>query len=305
MSSPAATLSIPNPTSALEAVYRNLFFEGRDRVGQRQRPLPRGPAPARLTDASCTPEVREFYALLFRAAGLNAQHYRGRALARRLPACLRTLQARSPAEASARIAAEPWLARMAVSSVLLGVTEFFRDAPVFRYWEEIVLPSMCTMNPRPRIWSVACSEGQELYSVAMLLAGQRRLERCELLGTDCRADAIERAIHGVFPEDRPVPSHPRWLPSMPGDRRYMSEELRAAIAWKRADVLAGVEPGPWNLILCRNLAIYLEPVAAEHLWSSLADALAPGGHLVVGKADYPSRHLPLRRVASGTYVRIS
>jgi chemotaxis methyl-accepting protein methylase len=222
-----------------------------------------------------------------------------------LSACLRTLQARTPAEATARITAEPWLARAAVSSVLLGVTEFFRDAPVFRCLEEIVLPGMCMMTPRPRIWSVACSEGQELYSVAILLAAQRRLAHCELLGTDCRPDAIERAVQGVFPEDRPIPSRPRWLPSRLGDRRHMSEEVRAAIAWKQADVFAGVEPGPWNLILCRNLAIYLEPVAAERLWSSLADALAPGGHLVVGKADYPSRHLPLRRIAAGVYLRTS
>lgn len=305
MSSPAATISIPNPTSALEAVYRNLFFEGRDRGVPRQMPTPRGIASSRLPDASCAPEVREFYSELFRAAGLDARHYRGRALARRLPACLRTLQARSPAEGSARIAAEPSLARAAVSSVLLGVTEFFRDAPVFRYLEEIVLPGTCAMNRRPRIWSVACSEGQELYSVAMLLAAQQRLNHCELLGTDCRADAIERAIQGIFPEDRPGPSRPRCLPSRLGDLRHMSEEVRAAIAWKQADVFAGVEPGPWNLILCRNFAIYLEPMAAERLWSALTDALAPGGHLVVGKADYPSRHLPLRRIAPGIYVRFS
>jgi chemotaxis methyl-accepting protein methylase len=60
--------------------------------------------------------------------------------------------------------------------------------------------------------------------------------------------------------------------------------------------------GTWDLILCRNLAIYLEPVAAEVLWMRLAEAIAPGGYLIVGKAEKP-RVSSLRRVAPSIYCK--
>lgn len=277
-----------------------LFFKGFTRTKPRRNPaFPpfRAPSPA----DRAPPEARAFFALLFGAAGLDAGHYRDRALVRRLPACFRALGVRSLAEASARIASRPELARTALSSVLLGVTEFFRDPAVFHVLETTLLPELLARQKRPRIWSAACSDGQELYSVAMLLARQGQLSACELLGTDCRRDALARAAQGAFMVEANRRLSASGALAMEQGRHHMSADLRGAITWKQADVLTAAEPGPWDLILCRNLAIYLEPAAATRLWATLIKELAPGGYLVVGKADYPARHLLLTRVASGIY----
>ncbi len=295
------------PITGGATAHQYLHFEGHPSCPPTRARAPAAPVRPQeylgLGDKAVPSEARAFYVELFRAAGLDATHYRDRALMRRLPACLRALQCTTIAEAFERIAGRPWLARAAASTVLLGVTEFFRDPAVFRFLDDHVLPALPPAPARPRIWSVACSDGQELYSVALLLAQRRRLGECELLGTDCRSDAIERAREGCFAPSESPPTSAPWPDAMPGwdDRREMPAPVRAAIRWKQADVLAGTEPGPWDIILCRNLSIYLEPEPAARLWATLTDQLAPGGYLIVGKADYPSRHLPLRRLAASIY----
>ena len=67
----------------------------------------------------------------------------------------------------------------------------------------------------------------------------------------------------------------------------VSRAIRDQLTWRRADAVAAPEPGPWHLVLCRNMGMYLEPAAAERLWRGLASVLAPGGLLVLGKAERP------------------
>jgi len=85
--------------------------------------------------------------------------------------------------------------------------------------------------------------------------------------------------------------------------REISSELRSGIEWKAGDVLRDEVQGEWDLIFCRNLAIYLHPEAAECLWAKLASALATGGILVVGKAEKP-RVSCLRKAGPSIYRKI-
>ena len=132
-----------------------------------------------------------------------------------------------------------------------------------------------------------CSSGAELYSVAMLLADIGILDRCELLGTDLRQAAIDRACNGsLLPQVRPGTAPTKMDRYIQKSRVVPS--LRERITWRRANVLEEVEPGPWDAVLCRNLAIYLQPPAANRLWHRLASVLRSGGLLVLGKAERPS-----------------
>ena len=280
----------------------HVFFEGR--ITQRGSAVRRAEARAlRPAYVEPTEDAGSFLNTLFGIADLPVKSYRGRALARRLPACLRYLRADNPEHASLKIWENPELATAALNVVLLGVTEFFRDSAVFDHLGQHVLPTMLGETARPRIWSAACSEGHELYSVAMQLAAMDRLQGCELVGTDCRAEAIDQAASGLFECATLAQIAPCW-------RNYFTEtrssavidpELRSCTTWKVADLLRETEPGPWHLILWRNMAIYLETSAADAVWQQLSDELAPGGFLVGGKADHPPKWLPLDRVGPCTY----
>ncbi len=270
----------------------------------------------------------EFIAWVLGCAGLDAAAYRPQPLERRLPACLRALRVNSLHSARELLERKPHLLAKVVNSLLIGVTEFFREPGLFHFLSAQVLPSLAggadtmsgtmpgTMHPRswswsacgsrPRIWSAACSTGGELYSMAILLSAAGLLERSYLLGSDCRSDAIERAKLGLYDatllklvqgatRDKYFERH--------GESWRPAEALRRQVHWKVADLLAGVEEGPWDVISWQNMAIYLNPRAAELIWRRLVSVLAPSGVLMVGKADRPPSDAGLKAVARCIYRR--
>jgi chemotaxis protein methyltransferase CheR len=233
-----------------------------------------------------------FVRWLFAHAGLDVSDYRPETLVRRLAPCLRALRVRSTAEARALLEAEPALTPAAMNAMLLGVTGFFRDTAVFDALATTVLPELRARERPVRIWSVGCSEGAELYSVAILLAEMHGAAGHDLLGTDCRSDAVERARGGIIEPEAvaalPAALRARYVEHDAGTGRpRMVATLRSATRWRTANVLAVPEPGPWDVILCRNVALYLRAGATVRLWRALASQLRPGGLLVVGKAERP------------------
>jgi chemotaxis protein methyltransferase CheR len=104
-------------------------------------------------------------------------------------------------------------------------------------------------------------------------------------------------------KDVPLDWRARYFDAQPDGCWRIVERLRALPAWRLGNALAYVEPGRWDLILCRNLAIYLQNSAITTLWHRLAAALRPGGYLVVGKAERPSDGNRLTMVDHCVYRR--
>jgi chemotaxis methyl-accepting protein methylase len=250
----------------------------------------------------------ECIARLFGRFNLDVNDYGLETLHRRMPACLRALRVESIHDVEALAGPKPELARRALSTLLLGVTSFFRDPAVFEFLEAVVLPELLAGRASPRIWSVGCSDGAELYSLAILLAQRDALARCTLLGTDCRPDAIALARNGRY-ESNAIKGLPGMLLkryfSAAQDVYYVQRSLRESIQWRQSNALGAPEPGLWDLILCRNLAIYLRPAAAGALWARLEGCLRPGGILVLGKAEKPMGVEGMQAVAPCVYRRRS
>jgi chemotaxis methyl-accepting protein methylase len=225
-----------------------------------------------------------------------------------LPACLRVVRANSTAHARAILERHHALIGPAISAVLIGVTSFFRDSRVFADLDSIVLSKFAD-RASARIWSIGCSDGMEMYSVAMLLAERRVLHRVFLLGTDCRVTATRAAAAGRFDRqalgDVPANLLARYFCPTRADADVyeMNAFIRAQVQWRTADVVSTAEPGPWDVILCRNMAMYMRADAVSELWNRLARALRPGGYLVLGKAERPHGQSCLVPVAPCIYRR--
>jgi len=253
--------------------------------------------------AALAPESSAFYEALCAEWGLSADRYRNSSLARRQAACLRALRVATPTDGARVIAADPVASERALGVVMIGVTEFFRDGSVFEALAGLLV-AMRGMASRPlRALSLGCSNGSELYSLAMLMAEREVLQGAHLIGLDCRPAAIECASAGIYPVEaaRSVPAElrARYLSRAPAfeavrgrrprqARVRISEELRSACRWHVADAFSAWPAAaecPLDLIMCRNLAIYLTPRASDDLWARCLRRLAPGGLLVVGKAE--------------------
>jgi chemotaxis protein methyltransferase CheR len=173
-------------------------------------------------------------------------------------------------------------------SVAVSVSGLFRDPGQFDVLERQLLPTLLERGGRIGVWSAGCADGSELYSVAVVLARLGALERALLLGSDLLAENIEVARKGVY------------------DGVSFAPELRRRMRWERRDLLRdGAPPGKWRLVLCRNLAIYLEPGAKRLLHETLAEALALDGVLVLGRSERLAdpAALGLARVAPHVYGR--
>jgi len=237
-------------------------------------------------------------------AGLKPAAYRPAAMQRRVPACLRQLRVTSPQSARQLLERNPEMLPFALSTVLIGVSEFFRDRTVFDYLESRVLPELMRTRYGLRVCSAGASGGQELYSVAMLLAEAGLLEHSELIGVDCRADAIERAGAGLFGADDMdgVESGRRDRFFHPAGARWaVRPELKKRIRWETCDLLSFEAGGACDLILFRNVAIYFKADHGMAVWTRLCAQLTPGGFIMTGKAETPPSSLPLTRVAPSIY----
>lgn len=256
------------------------------------------------------PEVIDpppFLAWLLERGGLDPANYRAAALQRRLPACLRQLRTQSPEAARRLLEQEPRLLPFALSTVLIGVSHFFRDAAVFENLERKILPALLASRGRLRICSVGCSRGQEPYSIAILLAELGALHRCELIGSDCREEALRAAARGAYSAGDVAALSPSRLARFftpAGDEWTISNELRDAVSWRKSDLFSDDAP-VCDLVLCRNVVIYLRDASAARAWQMLHRRLRPDGILVTGKAEKPPASAPFARVAPATYLRLS
>lgn len=237
-------------------------------------------------------------------SGLAAENYQAKALHRRFAACLRMLRVHSEQAGLSRLQQNPQLLARSLSALLIGVSEFFRDEAVFEQLRQEVLPVAVKRTPALRVYSAGCSAGQELYSVAILLDELGALETSQLLGVDCRQEAIAQARSGSYSlsELKGVEAtrRQRYF-CTEGRRAFIANRLRQRTEWRAADFGEFQAAEPWDVILFRNVAIYLAAPYATRVWHRLDQQLRPGGVAVTGSADHPPEDLPWRREAACIY----
>ncbi len=179
--------------------------------------------------------------------------------------------------------------------LLINVTSFFRDAPVFDLLATSILPDIVRDHPqdRPlRIWIAGCSTGEEAYSLAMLLReaiiASKRDIKLQVFASDVDVDAIAAARDGVYPETIAAQITPERLARflVRDDHGYrVSPELRAAVVFTVQDVLSDPPFSRLDFISCRNMLIYLGPAAQAKVIALFHFALREGGTLLLGAAE--------------------
>ncbi|MBE3562762.1 MAG: protein-glutamate O-methyltransferase CheR [Hydrogenibacillus schlegelii] len=184
--------------------------------------------------------------------------------------------------------ADPKLRAEFVDRVTINVSEFFRNPELWALLDREVLASL-SAQPKLRLWSAACSTGEEPYTLLMLLRERRSLRGVDLLATDIDEPALEKARAARY-EARSLVSVP---PSFreryfvrDGDGYRVVDELVQAVRFVRHDLLRDpYPPGPFDVIVNRNVAIYFTEDGKAHLYRSLAAVLRPGGYLFVGGTE--------------------
>jgi len=188
---------------------------------------------------------------------------------------------------------ERGLADRIVDALLNGETSFFRDAAIFDQIADVVQAAAADPGRggrRPRVWSAGCSTGQEPLSLAMLLA-ERGGTMPDIVATDVSDHARARARAGRYSQFEiqrglPIRRMMRWFDGMPDGEWVAKPELMRLVSFRRMNLAADATPaGPFDLLLCRNVLLYLSPELKAQCFARFARALRPGGTLVLGAGE--------------------
>lgn len=214
--------------------------------------------------------------------------------------------------------------RKIINAITTNETLFFRDSSPFDMFKFKIMPelidrrsvSVSGIMPIPiRIWSAACSTGQEIYSLAIIikeLLPDLRKYNIKLLGTDISDDAVAKASYGhynKFEIERGLDSDKlqRYF-SLNNNNWKIRDDIRAMAVFQKFNLMASFSGiGKFDVVFCRNVAIYFNHDDKKKLFDKVADILEPDGYLIIGATEsltgISQRFEPQRHLRSVFYQR--
>ncbi len=178
-------------------------------------------------------------------------------------------------------------------AVTTNETYFFREPQQLDVFTSDIVPAVLETKPAKdlRVWSAACSTGEEPYNIVMLLKEKCHATRCEVIGSDLSETVIDSARKAVFTSYsvRNVPE--QYLKKyfrQNGAGYEIDSAIRSAVAFKRLNLVderAMRAMRYMDIVFCRNVLIYFDDKAKQRVVSYLYDSLNPGGYLFVGASE--------------------
>ena len=238
--------------------------------------------------------------------GIDFSLYRQATVSRKLELRLQETKNRDYKKYLSFLNANPDELQFLVRTLTIKVSNFFRNPVVFELLSSRVLPELAAEFGFLKAWSLGCANGEEPYSVAMLVhefqSQESRSFACQIQGSDVDPDAVEKARKGEYSGEELIETKKRYveqyfsrLPHKPGmsaahECYQVKDEIRSMVKFSSDNIMnmllhKKAYPGTYNLILCRNVLIYLNREMQEELIRAIGNILYNKGYLVLGEAE--------------------
>lgn len=183
-----------------------------------------------------------------------------------------------------------------IDAVTTNQTGFYREIKHFHFLEQTVLPQFIQTktSSRPfKVWSSACSTGEEPYSVAVTLVeffAKHTGFQFEILGTDISETVLRQCVAGLYQKAKlyPVPPHLRTKYFVLNDGQYLVKpELAGSVSYKKLNLLQDFQRTlyGYDVIFCRNVIMYFDHETQETIVNKMYEVLKPGGYLFIGLSE--------------------
>ncbi|HSJ55198.1 MAG TPA: chemotaxis protein CheB, partial [Anaerolineae bacterium] len=258
------------------------------------------PLPRVASDSEAN-SLKTILAALRARTGHDFSHYKQSSILRRVQRRMLLCQMEEIGDYARHLLRNPEESSILIRELLIGVTEFFRDAEVFQSVRERVLPDLLGNADRPpgdplRVWVPACATGEEAYSLAILIREYMDETKHEvpvqIFATDIDERAIEIARRGFYAHTIAAhvtpPRLERYFVPVDGDYQ-VAEAVRKMVVFAPQSVIKDPPFSHIDLVSCRNLLIYLEPELQRAVLAVFAYALKPGGYLLLGTSETPAQ----------------
>lgn len=241
------------------------------------------------------------YAALFakieRERGFRGNLYRQKCLRRRVAVRMRARGLERLDEYAALLDSDPSEYDRLLRVLTISVSKFFRNPETWAVIRETILPDLLGRSEPPVVWSAGSAAGEEAYSVAILITeilaarGRSVSNGMRIIGTDIDAASLEAARAAVYPEvalsETPGDIRQRWF--VKGELNRLKDPIPSLVEFRQLDVLERRPEFEADLILCRNLLIYLDRPAQRQVFQTMIEVLRPSGYLVLGRVEMLAR----------------
>ena len=243
-------------------------------------------------------EFQRFRTLIYDESGISLSDQKQTLLASRLSKRLRDLGLTTYSEYYTKVTKDPTseeFTRM-LDLISTNKTDFFREPKHFDFLRERIIPELASVK-RMRIWSSACSSGEEPYTIAMTIFDHVTNPAqwdYKILASDLSTRVLAKAVSGLYDEDRfrgvPLEIIKRHFLRGRGEQTGLFKvkpHLASAITFRRLNLMDDRFPikSPLDLIFCRNVMIYFDRPTQEKLVNKFHHYLRPGGYLFIGHSE--------------------
>lgn len=180
-----------------------------------------------------------------------------------------------------------------ISAASTNHTYFFREKEILHYMRDQILPQLAERN-EIRIWSAACSTGDEAFTIGMLIAdalGESALKRTTILGTDISAPVIERAERGIVNERQvaqvPEDMRDRFLRPIGLGQYRVADSIQDCCTFRRMNLRSTPYPfqNSFQIVFCRNVLYYFDPASQSLTLNAVHDVTENGGWLITSVTE--------------------
>lgn len=196
-----------------------------------------------------------------------------------------------------------------VNFLTINVSEFYRNLDQWEVMDKDIIPELIKKYGKNlKIWSAACSTGDEPYSLVMALSRHLPLNQIKIYATDLDKQVIAKAKVGLYGE-KSVASVPADLKkkyfTKVGASYQISDEIKSRVEFKEHNLLRDAYPTNYHMIVCRNVLIYFTEEAKDEVFRKFQKSLATGGILFIGSTEQIINYkdIGLDRKSSFYYVK--
>jgi chemotaxis protein methyltransferase CheR len=236
---------------------------------------------------------------IFIDRGLDCEQYKENYLKRRIAVRLRATEARDYLDYLRILRNDPEEYTRLMNELTINVTQFFRDADVYKRLHEDVLPTLVETKKAMgshtlRIWSAGCASGEEPYSMAILLddvlGKDSKSWNVRVLGSDFDEKSLAAARAGVYYDLEMMkgvdPSVYFDVTETPeGVMWKVRDEIKRRLKFEKVNLLAESEPRHFDMVLCRNVLIYFGRKVQTSIIETLSRSILREGYLILGKSE--------------------
>ena len=251
----------------------------------------------------------DFTKAIYKLTNIDLSCYKERQMKRRIDSLINRKNYSQYDEFYSALVADQDLLESFVNYITINVSEFFRNPSQWEVLKRDILPILIDRYGKLKVWSAACSTGEEPYSMVMLLHEFFPLEDITVIASDIDKEALDKAKEGLYIE--------KSLQSLPKEyvKKYFTikdglykidDRVKQRVIFKRHNLLMDPYPTNCHLIICRNALIYFTEEAKSKLYFKFRDALEEDGILFVGSTEqiiFPQRY-NLKSVRTFFYKKI-